>query len=167
MSCGIRNSCEICHLGILKRLSQKQFEQTHFIAVSFQFFVISFHSKNLEYIGVTFFNGMYRYYLSKLVHKKIQELDLGVELLCKKRCLVTPLDIISLSFSFGYYQKVMYRGFYHGQLLTEEMFLINFLKFIAEFDHVPGDGGKSVLSEKINSRCPQAFRLEATFSTSK
>lgn len=100
MSCGIRNSCEICHLGILKRLSQKQFEQTHFMAVSFQFFVISFHSKNLEYIGVTFFNGMYRYYLSKLVHKKIQELDLGVELLCKKRCLVTPPGHYCLKFQF-------------------------------------------------------------------
>lgn len=57
---------------------------------------------------------MYRYYLSKLVHKKIKELDLGAELLCKKRCLVTPLDIIALSFSFGYHLKVMYGGFYHG-----------------------------------------------------
>ena len=53
---------------------------------------------------------MYRYYLSKLVHKKIKELDLGAELLCKKCCLVTPMDIIALSFSFGYHLKVMYYG---------------------------------------------------------
>ena len=84
------------------------------MAVSFKFFVISFHSKSLEYRGVTVFNGRYRYYLSKLVHKKIKELDLGAELLCKKTLLSNPLDIIALSFSFGYHLKVMCRGFYHG-----------------------------------------------------
>ena len=46
--------------------------------------------------------------------KKIKGLDLGAELLCKNRCLVTPLDISALSFSFGYHLKVMYGGFYHG-----------------------------------------------------